>query len=132
MSVAKPSHTGGSPVTIFVVDDEPMLLDLAMTVLQPLGYDVRTFLDPKQALAEYSAARPALLVTDYMMEGMNGLDLVRACKRINPRQKIILLSGTVNESIYRDADAQSKPNRFLAKPYQVTDFVESIQALLQA
>jgi CheY-like chemotaxis protein len=130
MSFTKSSQTGGSAATIFVVDDEPMLLELAATILQPLGFDVRTFHDPKQALAEYPAARPAVVVTDYAMPGMNGLDLVRECKRVNPRQKSILLSGTVDENIY--ANEQAKPDRFLPKPYQIRDFIESIQALMNA
>jgi two-component system cell cycle sensor histidine kinase/response regulator CckA len=123
-------HIGDSPATIFVVDDETMLLDLAAMILQPLGYKVRTFSDPKQALAEYPAAKPAVVVTDYAMDGMNGLDLVHECKRINPRQKIILLSGTVDESIF--ANAQSKPDLFLAKPYLIPDFVASVRALARA
>ncbi len=107
-----------------------MLLDLAATILQPLGFEVRTFSDPKQALAEYPAANPVVVVTDYAMGEMNGLDLMRECRRINPRQKIILLSGTVDERIY--ADAPDKPDRFLAKPYQIPDFVESIRKLALA
>jgi CheY-like chemotaxis protein len=130
MNLTKSNQTDETPVTIFVVDDEPMLLDLAATILQPLGFKVRTFSDPRKALAEYPAAKPAVVVTDYAMGGMNGLDLLRECKRINPRQKTILLSGTVDEKIY--ADAQNKPDRFLAKPYQIPDFVESIQALVKA
>jgi len=130
MNLTKSNQTDETPVTIFVVDDEPMLLDLAAMILQPLGFKVRTFSDPRKALAEYPAAKPAVVVTDYAMGGMNGLDLLRECKRINPRQKTILLSGTVDEKIY--ADAQSKPDRFLAKPYQIPDFVESIQALVKA
>jgi len=132
MSLTKSNHASGSPATIFVVDDEPMLLDLAATILQPLGFDVRTFRDPKQALAEYPAAKPDLVVTDYAMGEMNGLDLVRECKRINPRQKTLLLSGTVDASIYLNADAQSKPDRFLAKPYQIPEFIEFIQTLVKA
>ena len=130
MSPAKSNHTSGSPVTIFVVDDEPMLLDLAATVLQPLGFDVRTFTNPKQALMEYPKAKPVVVVTDYSMAEMSGLDLVRECRRINPRQKTILMSGTVDESTY--AAAPEKPDRFLAKPYQIRDFVESVQALVKA
>jgi len=130
MSLAKSNQTDETPVTIFVVDDEPMLLDLATTILQPLGFKVRTFHDPKLALAEYPAAKPAIVVTDYAMGEMNGLDLVRECRRINPLQKTILLSGTVDENIY--ASAQNKPDRFLAKPYQIGDFVESILALAKA
>jgi CheY-like chemotaxis protein len=110
-----------------VVDDEPMLLDLAAAILQPLGYAVRTFRDPQSALAEFSTAHPAVLVTDYAMGEMNGMDLVRECRRINPQQKILLLSGTVDENIY--ADATVKPDAFLAKPYQVNEFIGSVQKL---
>ena len=129
MNITKSSHTDDPPATIFVVDDEPMLLDLATTILQPLGFDVRTFRDPRKALAEYPAAKPAVVVTDYLMGEMNGMDLVRECKRINPRQKMILLSGTVDENIF--ASTQCKPDRFLAKPYQIRDLVESIQSLVK-
>jgi CheY-like chemotaxis protein len=130
MSADGPNQTKRSSATIFVVDDEPMLLDLAVTVLQPLGYTVRTFSDPKLALAEYPTAKPVVVVTDYAMGEMSGLDLVRECRRINPQQKTILLSGTVDEHIY--AAFPIKPDRFLAKPYQIPDFVECIQALAKA
>jgi CheY-like chemotaxis protein len=130
MSLNRSSHAAGLPATIFVVDDEPMLLDLAATILEPMGFNVRLFQDPQKALAEYPAAKPAVVVTDYAMGGMNGLDLVRECRRINPRQKTILVSGTVDENIYFDAPV--KPDRFLAKPYQIKDFAESIQALVKA
>jgi CheY-like chemotaxis protein len=129
MNQTKP---GGAPTTVFVVDDEPMLLELAATVLQPAGFNVRTFRDPQAALAEFSAAnpRPAVLVTDYAMGAMNGLDLIRECRRIQPRQKILLLSGTVNENIYDDVPV--KPDRFLAKPYQSDDLVALVQSLAAA
>ena len=121
--------SNNAPVTIFVVDDEPMLLEMAVMILEPLNFRVRTFRDPQTALAEFSAAnpRPALIVTDYAMHSMNGMDLIRECKRIHPNQKIVLLSGTVDESIYTKAEV--KPDRFLAKPYQVSDFVTLIQSL---
>jgi len=121
--------SNNTPVTIFVVDDEPMLLEMAVMILEPLHFRVRTFRDPQTALAEFSAAnpRPALIVTDYAMHSMSGIDLIRECRRIHPKQKIILLSGTVDESIYTKAEV--KPDRFLAKPYQVSDFVTLVQSL---
>jgi CheY-like chemotaxis protein len=127
MNSASHDKDAGSRPTIFVVDDEPMLLDLAAAILQPLGYDVLTFRDPKVALAEFPTAKPAVVVTDYAMGEMNGMDLVRECKRVNPQQKILLLSGTVDERIY--ADATAKPDIFLAKPYQVSNFIESVKKL---
>jgi CheY-like chemotaxis protein len=68
-----------------------------------------------------------LIVTDYAMHSMTGIDLIRECRRIHPKQKIILVSGSVDESIYTKAEEQ--PDRFLAKPYRVGDFVTLIQSL---
>ena len=127
MSQSKSSNGTGKPVTIFVVDDEPMLLDLAAALLQPLGYNVRTFSDPRVALKEFPEAKPAVIVTDYAMGGMNGLDLVRECKRIKPDQKIVLLSGTVDEAIFEGLP--HKPDRFMVKPYPVHEFIETIRTL---
>jgi DNA-binding NtrC family response regulator len=114
---------------VFVVDDEPMLLNLAEMVLKPAGFDVRTFEDPRQALADFANAKPppSLLITDYAMAGMNGLDLIRECRKLQPDQKIILISGTVDESIY--ANTEIKPDCFLAKPYNPDHFVALVQGL---
>jgi CheY-like chemotaxis protein len=128
MSQSKSSSGAEPSITIFVVDDEPMLLELAAAILQPLGYNVRTFRDPRVALKEFPAARPAVIVTDYAMGEMNGLDLVRECKRVNPKQKMILLSGTVDENIY--AGLPQKPDRFMVKPYPVHEFIETVRDLL--
>jgi CheY-like chemotaxis protein len=127
MSASLDKNAAALSSTIFVVDDEPMLLDLASAILQPLGFKVQTFRDPKKALKEFDAAKPAVVVTDYSMGEMSGMDLVRECKRVNPRQKMLLLSGTVNEMTYDGGPV--KPDRFLAKPYQIRDFIKSVQEL---
>jgi DNA-binding response OmpR family regulator len=127
MSQTETKGGGNSSPMIFVVDDESMLLDLAMAILEPQGFDVRTFRDPQTALSEFSAAKPALVITDYAMGAMNGMDLVRECRRVNPRQKIMLLSGTVDERIYDGKEV--KPDFFLAKPYQVREFIDSVKKL---
>jgi len=114
---------------IYVVDDEVMLLDLAEMVLEPEEFIVRTFADPCRALAEYKATarRPDLVVTDYAMDGMNGLELIQECRKLHPNQKTILVSGTVDESIY--ANSTIKPERFIAKPYKPDEFVTAIREL---
>jgi DNA-binding NtrC family response regulator len=130
MSPPKNSDRGNAKPTIFVVDDEPMLLDLAAAILEPLGFDVQKFRDPRKALQEIPASRPAVIVTDYAMGAMSGVDFVCECKRRHPGQKMLLVSGTVDESVY--ADSPFKPDRFLAKPYAVSDFVGIIQSLAKA
>jgi CheY-like chemotaxis protein len=126
------SRQGEAKALIFVVDDEPLLLELAVTLLEPIGCDVRTFRDPETALAAFAAARPrpALIVTDYSMHDRTGLDLIRECRRLVPKQRMVLVSGTVDERIY--ADSASKPDLFLAKPYPARRFVSAVESLLAA
>jgi DNA-binding NtrC family response regulator len=130
MSQPESRGVSGSSPTIFVVDDEQMLLDLAEMILKPAGFQVYLFRDPQQALKEYAAAPspPDVLVTDYAMPQMNGMELLRECKRLHPQQKTILLSGTVDEAIYAGSDV--KPDHFLAKPYQISKLVDVIHALI--
>jgi CheY-like chemotaxis protein len=128
MNAAK--SKSAEPPIVFVVDDEPMLLELADAILKPLGYQVRTFRDPELALKEFTTRQPDVVITDYAMGRMNGMDLIRECRRLNPRQKMILLSGTVDEHVF--ADAPVKPDQFLTKPYQIHDLAEHVRTLLAA
>ena len=128
MNAAK--SKAASQSTVFVVDDEPMLLELAEAILKQLGYKARTFRDPEMALKEFAVSQPDIVITDYAMGRMSGMDLIRECRRINPRQKMILLSGTVDEHVF--ADAPVKPDQFLTKPYQLQEFAECVRSLLAA
>jgi two-component system cell cycle sensor histidine kinase/response regulator CckA len=118
------------PAVIFVVDDEVALLELAAVILGEKGYEVRTFTEPELALKEFEKVRPALVLTDYWMPRMSGMDLIRECRRLNPRQKAVLISGTVDGQVFAGAVVQ--PDRFLAKPYQVQMLTNTVEELLAA
>ena len=93
------------------------------------GY-VHQFGSYEKALQAYSESEtpPDLIITDFAMHQMDGLDLIRECRRLHPRQKIILLSGTVDETIF--AGTGVRPDRFLEKPYQPADLAEVVQDIL--
>lgn len=118
------------PPTIFVVDDEVLLLDLAEAVLTPLGCKVRKFSDPEQALKEFPNAAPAIVITDYAMGRMNGMDLIRECRRLNPQQKTVLISGTVDGEVFSDAPV--KPDAFVTKPYDIAQLVTLVRKMIDA
>jgi len=128
MSETKKDRAAGA--LIYVVDDEPMLLELASVILHPLGYQVKTFRDPDTALQAFQSAQPhpALIITDYAMHTMTGMDLIVECKRLRPGQKIILVSGTVGEEVFNDAPV--RPDRFLAKPYEIRELTELVRTVL--
>jgi len=120
----------GTKPVVYVVDDEAMLLELATVILEPLGYEILTFRDPDTALKTFahSQARPDLLITDYAMHSMNGMHLIQECRRLEPTQKILLISGTVGPEIFGQAAA--KPDRFLAKPYHARQLIDLVRTML--
>jgi CheY-like chemotaxis protein len=115
---------------IYVVDDEPLLLELATALLEPAGYAVQSFRDPDLALQTYRSAktRPDLIITDYAMHQMTGLDLIRECRQISPKQLIVMVSGTVDEDIF--VYSRHKPDKFLAKPYEGKTLINLVRSLL--
>jgi CheY-like chemotaxis protein len=115
------------PFIIFV-DDETMILELAKALLEPAGYRVRTFSDPDQALLAFDAAPPDLLVVDYSMVGMNGLQLLAACRSRRPAQKALLISGSIGSELCSEAVLQ--PDRFLPKPFTSTELIEAVRVIL--
>jgi CheY-like chemotaxis protein len=125
------NRTEPSPPRIFVVDDEPILLEMAENVLRGLNAEVSTFENADVALETFTAAKPPpdLIITDFAMHEMDGLALIRACRRLHPKQRILLVSGTVDESVFDGTGV--KPDRFLAKPYQPADLTNLVRELLE-
>jgi two-component system, cell cycle sensor histidine kinase and response regulator CckA len=123
---------GNADGSIYIVDDEPMLLELARVILEPLGYQIKTFRDPGEALEAYTAAAtpPVLVITDYSMHDMSGTDLMEACRRLHPGQKVLLVSGTVGTEVF--AKTPQKPDQFLAKPYHARQLSDLVKSLLPA
>lgn len=121
----------GSKELVFIVDDEALLGQLAETLLTEQGYRTRTFLDPMDVLREIrdDGERPVLLVTDYVMGTMNGLELIEECKKYHPTLRTILLSGTVSESYVHKFAVQ--PDHFMPKPYAVAKFINVVNQTLR-
>ena len=117
---------------IYLVDDEELLLDMAEFALQPHGYALRRFQDPEAALdaMRQEPTKPALLLTDYAMDAMNGIELSVKCKASHPGLKILLVSGTAGPEIV--SQSPGTVDRFMPKPYSPTELVNTVRSLLGA
>jgi len=98
--------------------------------LQADGYDFKKFLDPESALEAFLKARskPTLLITDYAMGKMNGLELIEKCKAVKPDLKSILISGTAGAEIVLGSPV--RVDRFMGKPYQPANLAELVRRVL--
>jgi CheY-like chemotaxis protein len=129
---SKRSKSGqNKAVLVYIVDDEPLLLDLAEATLETL-YKVKKFTDPVEAWASFEkeSSKPALIISDYAMGKLNGVELMTRCKTACPALKTMLLSGTAGAEIVLNATI--KIDRFLGKPYQPSVLLEAVKQVLAA
>ena len=92
----------------------------------------RCFQNPEEALEAFVEAnpKPKVLLTDYVMEQMTGLELIEQCKKADPTVKTILYSGSVGPEIMQDA--RVKPDRFLGKPFKPSALITLVKETLAA
>lgn len=103
---------------VLVVDDEVGIRKALTRLFTKHGDDVRTAANAGEAVGVFEEFSPDVVISDFKMEGMNGLELLRLVGERFPRAKRILLSGF--------ADISEEPGvQIIAKPYVV-------QTLLQA
>ncbi|MFI5495858.1 response regulator transcription factor [Actinoplanes sp. NPDC051859] len=112
---------------IMVVDDDADVRDLIETTLRMDGHEVNCASGGSQALTAMREQQPDLLVTDQMMPGMTGLELVRAMREDHAigDVPIILLTGTEK---HRDLYVV---DRWLEKPFSPARLRSHVQALLR-
>ncbi len=83
-----------SATRILLVDDEPEIVRLLTRRLSRLGYEVASAADGTQALALLQEAPFDVAIFDFMMPGMNGLELADQCRHRYPGVKILMLTGS--------------------------------------
>ncbi|HND62885.1 MAG TPA: PAS domain S-box protein, partial [Opitutaceae bacterium] len=110
---------------VLVVDDDETMLELAREVLLVRGYAVVTFTRAADALAAFRADPGAFRVAlvDYVMPGLNGLDLAKAMLAVRPDLPVILTSGSVRPRALDEMD-NAPTLRFVMKPFDVASLVD--------
>jgi DNA-binding NtrC family response regulator len=117
---------------ILVVDDEPDILTVLCTYLSTRReLSVASFSNPKQALEHFKERQDyALVVSDIRMPEMNGIELAKQIKIINPQTKVLLMSAFDVVSLDLGL-GNTKIDGFLRKPFGIREFTDMIDRLLQ-
>lgn len=107
------------PAKILVAEDEPALLEMYCELVAAFGYDCLHASDGDEAVTIARREQPAVVVTDYMMPGRNGVDVIQAIKRDpNLSHVPVLLISAARPSRSELAEAW----RFMPKPIEAKTF----------
>jgi PAS domain S-box-containing protein len=121
----------GGKERILFVDDEEMLVELNSQRLERLGYEIVSSTGSREALDIFKAdpGRFDLVITDYTMPNMTGLELAQALVEIRPDIPIILCSG-LNESITAEQMARHGIRAFMVKAADRQEQATAIRRVL--
>jgi anti-anti-sigma factor len=78
---------------ILVIDDEKPTLTMFRLMLSAYGYEVLTAENGRQGLEIFSRERPSIVLTDIKMPGMNGIEVLKEVKAIDPSAEVIVITG---------------------------------------
>jgi DNA-binding response OmpR family regulator len=133
-----------SQVGILVVDDEPDLRLALGVALGRAGYKVRTVADAEAALDALREERAQVLITDVILPGCNGADLIKEVRSLYPSTRIIAMSGgggfgltsykpeAITTVSYLAVCRNAGAHAVLAKPFKVVDIVAAIRQVHSA
>lgn len=121
---------------ILLVDDELNVLNALLRALRqqlPVeGLQIEAFTDPLAALRRCCECTFDLVISDYRMPEMSGVELLHTLKEIAPSTVRIMLSASTEFGTVASAIAEAQVFRYLAKPWQMPELLETIRlALLQ-
>lgn len=110
---------------ILFVDDHEVLARLSCEILEMQGYRAVSAYNAEDALRKFDEDKFDLLVTDFRMEGMNGLELARKIHDKDPSVPVIIVTG------YGPIDGGSDVEACLSKDTLFPDLLEKIKFYLQ-
>jgi CheY-like chemotaxis protein len=105
-----------------IIEDNKLLCDLLLTVLNPLCSEVECCASGSSAIDLLSLKKFDVVITDYRLPGMNGLDIARMQRRAYPESHIIGMSIEMRENEFLEAGA----NAFLLKPFTIDEFASCV------
>jgi len=112
-----PARAPGDEEAVLFVDDEPAILSALRSALRKSTFRVLLAKSGQEALGLLETERVAVVVSDYMMPEMNGVELLQEVRRRRPDVQRIMLTGVLDSLAIERAVNEAEVARFLFKPW---------------
>lgn len=115
---------------ILIVDDAAFMRMMIKNIVTRYGYEVAGEAENgKQAVALYSELKPDLVTMDITMPEMDGIESVKAIRRLDQNANIIMISAMGQQAMVMDA-IQAGAKDFIVKPFQQERVMQAIERVL--
>jgi two-component system response regulator (stage 0 sporulation protein F) len=116
--------------TILVIDDERSLCDLLQNSLREHGHDVCVAYSGNEGLAVFRQRRPRFTLLDLSLPDLNGIEVLKSIRRIDPQSAVIILTGCATDQLERQARDLGITD-FLIKDLSFEVLVGDVQRAMQ-
>jgi YesN/AraC family two-component response regulator len=113
-------------ISVVIVDDDEAILDSLKTGLSLQGYDCETATNGKSALELIRNTSFEVMITDFDMPHMNGLELTKRVKELKPDMKVIVIIG-YSEKFSHDEAIALGVSDLLEKPFGFRELINKIK-----
>jgi CheY-like chemotaxis protein len=119
------------PYRVLIVDDQKDISRLLRSALETIERGLLVMEAPsgEEALLEAGRTRIDLLIADYRLPGITGLELMKKFRARNPEGKVIMVSGISDSKLLNDVN-QAAPDAFFSKPVSMSDFLSTVERCL--
>jgi len=118
--------------SILIVEDEPAIREMVRFALERAGFACREAGDSERALVAIADRRPDLALIDWMLPGMNGIDLARRLKREDATKELPLIILTARgEEDDRIRGLEVGADDYITKPFSPRELIARIKAVMR-
>ena len=117
---------------VLVVDDDEFILRALERVLVQAGFDTRVYTSPEEALSRLDVDRPTVIISDYMMPGMDGIAFLKNVRARLPAAARILCTAAEDFKVALNAVNTGEVYRIIAKPWHQQELIAAVAQAAEA
>ena len=122
-----PAHSG---LSLLIIDDNPRSIELLASALAHLDIEILTASDPEQGLELVASRHPQIVLTDLIMPGMSGLEVLSRIMEIDPSTDVMLMTAHYSSETAVEAIKKGATD-YLNKPISIATIREKIGKLIE-
>ena len=114
---------------IFIIDDEPAMVEVIATICQDLGHQAFPFNSAERAIDALAGAAPQVVIADIKMDKLGGFDVLRAARELIPTPAVIMVTGYASVETAVEAMKLGAYD-YVTKPFKIDELQLTIQRAL--